>query len=52
MANSLTAFNPAYWSKRMQIVRIKEPVYRALANFEERSNLKNGDTVSKALSRV
>ena len=47
MANSLTAFNPAYWSKRMQIVRIKEPVYRALANFEERSNLKNGDTVHR-----
>ncbi len=47
MANSLTAFNPAYWSKRMQIVRIKEPVYRALANFEERANLKNGDTVHR-----
>lgn len=47
MANALTAFNPAYWSKRMQIVRIKEPVYRALANFEERSNLKNGDTVHR-----
>lgn len=31
----------------MQIVRIKEPVYRALANFEERSNLKNGDTVHR-----
>jgi hypothetical protein len=47
MANSLTAFNPAYWSKRMQIIRIKEPVYRALANFEERANLKNGDTVHR-----
>jgi len=47
MANSLTAFNPEYWSKRMQLVRIKEPVYRALANFEERSTLKDGDTVHR-----
>lgn len=47
MSNNITAFNPEYWSKRMQVVRIKEPVYRALANFEERSNLKDGDTVHR-----
>lgn len=47
MANSLTAFSPDYWSKRMQIVRIKEPVYKAIANTEERASLKNGDVVHR-----
>lgn len=47
MANSLTAFNPEYWSKRMQIIRHKVPVYRAVANMEERSNLKDGDVVHR-----
>ncbi len=47
MANAITALNPAYWSKRMQIVRFKLPVYRAVANFEERALLKTGDTVHR-----
>ena len=47
MANSLTAFNPEYWSKRMQVIRFKEPVFRAIASYEERALLKNGDTVHR-----
>jgi len=47
MANSFDATNPEYWSKRMQIVRRDVPVYPKLASFEERSNLKNGDTVNR-----
>lgn len=47
MANSLTAFSPEYWSKRMQVVRIDEPVFKVLANYEERSELKDGDTVHR-----
>jgi hypothetical protein len=47
MANELTAFSPEYWSKRMQIIRFKEPVFRALASYEERAMLKNGDTVHR-----
>jgi len=47
MANSLTAFNPEYWSKRMQVIFFKEAVYRELASFEERSMLKDGDVVHR-----
>lgn len=47
MSNDLSVFTPEYWSKRMQIVRFKLPVYRALANFEERATLNNGDTVHR-----
>lgn len=47
MSNSLTALSPEYWSKRMQVVRFKMPVYRAVANFEERALLKRGDTVHR-----
>lgn len=48
MANSLdTAFNPEYWSKRMQIIRFKKSVYSVLANFEERANLSDGDVVHR-----
>lgn len=47
MANNLTAFNPEYWSNRMQVVRFNEPVFRALASYEERAMLKNGDTVHR-----
>lgn len=47
MANSLTAFNPKYWSKRMQMVHEKEVVYRAICNFEEREVLRDGDTVAR-----
>lgn len=47
MANSLTAFNPEYWSRRMQIRRQIKPVYKALSNMEERASLANGDTVHR-----
>ena len=47
MANSLTGFNPEYWSKRMQIIRHKESVYKAIGNMEERAQLKNGDTAHR-----
>lgn len=47
MANNLTAFNPEYWSNRMQVIRFNEPVFRALASYEERALLKNGDTVHR-----
>lgn len=47
MSNALTALSPEYWSKRMQVVRFKMPVYRAVANFEERALLKRGDTVHR-----
>jgi len=47
MANTLTAFNPEYWSKRMQVIFFKEAVYRELASFEERAMLKDGDTVHR-----
>lgn len=47
MANALTAFNPKYWSKRMQMIHEKEVVYRAICNFEEREVLRDGDTVAR-----
>jgi hypothetical protein len=47
MANTLTAFNPEYWSKRMQIRRQVTPVYKAVANMEERAMLKDGDVVHR-----
>jgi hypothetical protein len=47
MANSLTASNPEFWSKRMQVVRIDETVFEAIANMEERAVLKKGDTVHR-----
>lgn len=48
MANDLaTGFNPEYWSRRMQVRRQVKPVYKALANTEERSSLSNGDVVHR-----
>ncbi len=47
MANSLSGSFPAYWSKRMQIKHEKTDVFRAIANFEERATLKNGDTAHR-----
>lgn len=48
MANSLnnTTFKQ-YWSRRMQRKHQKEAVYRAIANFEEAAQLKQGDTVHR-----
>ena len=36
-----------YWSRRIQNKLYNTDVYRPIANFEERSNLKNGDTVNR-----
>ena len=47
MANSLTAFNPEYWSKKMQETFLKESTALAVANTELRSDLKDGDTLHK-----
>ncbi len=47
MANDLSASFPEYWSRRMQLVHHKLDVYRAIANFEEESGLKDGDTVHR-----
>lgn len=47
MANTVTALNPEFWSKRMQVVRIDEPTFEAIANMEERAVLSKGDTVHR-----
>lgn len=47
MANSLTAFNPEYWSKEMQRIFFKENIALPLANTELREYLRDGDTLHK-----
>ncbi len=47
MANSLSDNFPEYWSRRMQRKHEKTDVYRAIANFEEKSLLVRGDTVHR-----
>jgi len=47
MANSLTAFNAAYWSKKMQGIFFKENLAIALANTELRDELKDGTVIHK-----
>lgn len=47
MANSLTAFNPAYWTPTMQETFFKESVALGVANTELRADLKDGDTLHK-----
>ncbi len=47
MANTITAFTPAYWAKEMQVVFFKECVALGLANTELRDVLSNGDVVHK-----
>lgn len=47
MANSLTAFNPAYWTPTMQETFFKESVALGIANTELRADLKDGDTLHK-----
>jgi hypothetical protein len=36
-----------YYSKRMQLTHHKVDVFRAICNFEEQSNLKDGDSVNR-----
>lgn len=47
MSNTLTAFSPEYWSKRIQRKLYKANVFRALANMEERPLLNDGDTLNR-----
>ncbi len=47
MANTLTAFNPAYWTPKMQETFLKESVALGIANTELRADLKDGDTLHK-----
>ncbi len=47
MANSLTAFNPEYWTPTMQETFLKESVALGVANTELRADLKDGDTLHK-----
>ncbi len=46
MANTLTAFNPAYWTPTMQDTFLKESVALGVANTELRADLKDGDTLN------
>ena len=45
--NSLTAFNPEYWTPTMQETFFKESVALGIANTELRADLKDGDTLHK-----
>lgn len=45
--NTLTASIATYMSRRMQRKRFKTNVFEAIASFEERSNLKKGNTVNR-----
>lgn len=49
VTNTLTALNPEYWSKRLQVLLTKSLVSRQIANFEERSNLRNWDVVHRVI---
>lgn len=49
MSNSLTAFNPAYWAKTMQILHKKSAIYRQFTNFRGEAVLKDGDTFNRPL---
>jgi len=45
--NSLTAFNPEYWTGEMQVIFFKENVAIALANTKYKTLLRDGDTWNK-----
>lgn len=45
--NSLSAFNPEFWSKSMQEIFFKESVALGLANTELRADLSIGDKLNK-----
>lgn len=47
MSNTLSPSIAEYWSRRMQRKHYVKDVFRAVANFEEMSNLKHGDTVHR-----
>jgi hypothetical protein len=45
--NSLTAFSPTYWSKRMGSKRYKQNFFRIFASFEEQPTLTDGQKVDR-----
>ena len=47
MANTVEAGKEELWSKRMQVVMHKKPIFPALASTEEQETLKTGDTVHR-----
>lgn len=47
MANDLTASYPELWSRRMQLLQHKSPIYQKLANLEEKEAVSVGDTVHR-----
>ena len=47
MANSIDAFIPELWSKRIQVLREKMLVAKAICNFEEQAGLTFGDRVHR-----
>lgn len=47
MANDLTAGYPELWSRRMQLLQHKSPIYQKLANLEEKEAVSVGDTVHR-----
>ena len=46
-ANTLTAFNPEYWTPTMQETFLKESVALGIANTDLRAILNDGDTINK-----
>jgi predicted GIY-YIG superfamily endonuclease len=49
MANTISAFNPEYWAKSLQILHKKQAVYRNFANFRGEASLKDGDVYHRVL---
>ena len=46
-SNTLTAFNPEYWTPTMQETFTKESVALGVANTDLRALLSDGDTINK-----
>ena len=49
MANTLSALNPEYWSKRVQYLLKNTLVANEICNYEEQSTMKNGDVVHRTI---
>jgi len=47
MSNSVSAFVPALWSKRLQILTKNQLVAKEICSFEEQAGLSYGDTVHR-----
>lgn len=44
MANSLSVYNPEFWSNSAQVLHKPKALYRQLANFRAEAQMKKGDT--------